>query len=193
MHNAMSSSCPPIRSNIRGTAALEFSLLAPVMFLLLIGVIELSMIMFATATMESATVNTARMGKTGYVAPNTTRQQEILNSVEVRTAGLLDPAKIAVTTKVYANLNQIGQPEPCINPPVAPCPGVPGVNFTDINGNGVWDADMGAAGLGNAGDIVVYTVSYPWALMTPVLKNFIGQNGIITLEARSVVKNEPYN
>lgn len=176
-----------------GTAALEFALIAPVVFLLLLGIIELSMVMLTTSVMESATVNTARLGKTGYVAANTTRQQEIINSVKNRTAGLLDPNKITITSQVYTNLAQVGKPEPCIKPPVAPCTGTPGVNFTDINGNGVWDADMGLAGLGNPGDIVVYTVSYPWEMMTPMLRNLMGTNGVITLQSRSVVKNEPYD
>jgi hypothetical protein len=64
------------------------------------------------------------------------------------------------------------------------------VNFVDVNGNGQWDDDMGKAGLGNPGDVVVYTVTYPWPIMTPLMKPIIGNS--ITLTARSVVRNEPY-
>ena len=66
-----------------------------------------------------------------------------------------------------------------------------GVNFQDINGNGVWDQDMGIAGLGNPGDVVVYTVSYPWQIMTPVVQGIIGNT--FNISARTVVRNEPYN
>jgi hypothetical protein len=75
-----------------------------------------------------------------------------------------------------------------INPP---CNGTPSVNFIDINGNGSWDADMGQAGLGNPGDVVVYTVSYPWPIVTPIISAIIGSTYTIT--TRTVVRNEPYD
>ena len=68
-----------------------------------------------------------------------------------------------------------------------------GESFTDINGNAQWDADMGSSGYGSAGDIVVYTVSYPWSLMTPIMSDLIGEsNGTFTITTHAVVKNEPY-
>src|SRR5882724_5197253 len=82
-----------------GTTAVEFAMLAPVFVMLIMGIIEFSMIMFTSAVMESATNTTARLGKTGFVAGGTTRQQEILNSVANRTTGLLDPAKIVIATE----------------------------------------------------------------------------------------------
>jgi hypothetical protein len=39
---------------------------------------------------------------------------------------------------------------------------------------------------------VVYTVSYPWAVSTPIISNIIGSNGIFTITTHAVVKNEPY-
>lgn len=174
-----------------GITALEFALIAPVFAMLVMGIIEFSLIMFTSAVVESATNTTSRLGKTGYVAEGTTRQQQIIDTVAARTAGLLDPANITITSEVYSNFSQVDQPEPCISPPTPPCGGTVGVNFTDINGNGVWDADMGQAGLGNPGDVVVYTVTYPWPIMTPVISAVIGST--FTITARTVVRNEPYN
>lgn len=173
-----------------GITALEFALIMPVFLLMVMGIIEFSSIMFTTAVMESATNITSRLGKTGYVAEGTTREQQIIDSVANRTAGLLDPQKITIESKAYTNFDKIGQPEPCLSPNVSPCPGTPGVNFVDINGNGTWDADMGKAGLGNAGDVVVYTVTYPWPVMTPLIGSIIGNTFNITV--RTVVRNEPY-
>ncbi len=51
---------------------------------------------------------------------------------------------------------------------------------------------MGATGAGDSDDVVVYTVSYPWRLFTPLIGSFFGNDGIVTLTARSVVKNEPF-
>lgn len=51
---------------------------------------------------------------------------------------------------------------------------------------------MGALGAGGSNDVVVYTVSYPWKLFTPFISSFFGNDGIVTLTARSVVKNEAF-
>jgi len=174
--------------NVEGVTALEFAFVAPVLLLLMMGIVEFSLIMFTMAVMESATNNTARTGKTGYVAAGLTRQQEIINTVTARTGAFLDPHKIAITTLVYSNFDKIGQPEPCIT--VRCSTGAANIDYQDINGNNQWDADMGAAGLGNAGDVVVYTVSYPWPIFTPIIRAFLGST--YTIKARAVVKNEPY-
>lgn len=174
-----------------GTTALEFAFIAPVFLLIISGVIEFSMIMLTTSTMESATNSTSRLGKTGYTPGATTRAQAIIDSVNNRTASLLDRNKINITSKVYSDFTKVGKPEPCINPVNPPCTGVAGVNYVDTNGNGSWDQDMGAVGLGNAGDVVVYTVTYPWPIMSPLMRPILGSTYNITV--RSVVRNEPFN
>lgn len=181
---------PLLLKDQSGIAALEFAMITPVFLLMVMGIIEFSSIMFTTAVMESATNITSRLGKTGYVAQGTTREQQIIDSVASRTSGLLDPNKIEIDSKAYTDFSKIGQPEPCLSPNVSPCPGAAGVNFIDINGNGSWDPDMGRAGLGNAGDVVVYTVTYPWPVMTPLIGTIIGNTFDITV--RTVVRNEPY-
>jgi len=178
----------PFLRNQSGATFIEFALLSPVLLTLVMGIIEFAMIMFTSSVMEGATNDTARLGKTGYVAGGTTREQEIINNVANRTAGLLDPAKISVTYLVYSNLNNVGQPEPCLTPTCGG--GAIGVDYIDVNGNGKWDPDMGAAGLGNPGDVVVYTVTYPWPIMTPIMQAIIGD--IFTVTARTIVRNEPY-
>lgn len=177
--------------NEEGVTAIEFALISPVFMLMILGIIEFSLIMFTAAVMEGATNNTSRLGKTGYVPDGITRQQAIINNVNSKTHGLLDSSHITLTTEVYSNFTDVGQPEPCISPVTAPCPGTVGVNFVDVNGNGTWDADMGAAGLGNPGDVVVYTVSYPWPIMTPMMRVILGPT--YTIRTRTVVRNEPYN
>jgi hypothetical protein len=186
---AATASCG-LRSCERGVTAVEFALIAPVLLLLLCGIIEFSMITFVSTTLESATSITSRLGKTGYAAAGKTRQEHIMDTINHQTAGLLDPAKITITTRVYSDFSKVGQPEPCISPVNPPCSGTAGVHYVDANGNGQWDSDMGAAGLGNGGDVVVYTVNYPWPVLTPMAGAVIGNTYNIT--ARTVVRNEPF-
>jgi hypothetical protein len=143
--------------------------------------------------MESATTITSRLGKTGYIAPGTSRQDTILAQVEEKTEGLINPDLLTVTSKYYSQFSQIGDPEPYTdtNSNGQYNAGEP---YTDINGNGQWDSDMGLAGYGGPGAVVVYTVSYPWPIMTPIMRGLIGNaQGNFMINATSVVKNEPYD
>lgn len=172
-----------------GVTALEFALIAPVLLLMLMGIIEFSMVMFVSSVLEGATNVSSRYGKTGYVAAGSTRQQQIIDQINSRTGGLLDPQLITVTTTVYPAFNSVSQPEPYTDSNHNGVYNV-GEPYTDVNGNSQWDSDMGAAGLGNANDVVVYTASYPWKIYTPLMTQFLGST--FTIASRTVVKNEPY-
>jgi hypothetical protein len=175
----------------QGIAALEFAFVVPVFALILMGIIEFSLIMFTSAVMESATNNTARLGKTGYTEADMTREELIINNIKERTTGLLNPNQITLHSEVYATFPEVGQPEPCISPASPPCSGAAGTHYVDVNGNGQWDADMAAAGHGAAGDVVVYTASYPWHIFTPGIALIVGNT--FTISSRTVVKNEPFD
>ncbi len=173
-----------------GVTSIEFAFIAPVVVLMMMGVIEFSMILFTTAVMESATSYTARLGKTGYTENGSSRSEQIVANIKSLTAGLLDPDSIEITAKVYDAFDDVGDPEPYVDANNN-LQYDEGETFSDINGNSEWDADMGSAGFGNANDVVVYTVSYPWAINTPIINTIIGD--IYNISVRTVVKNEPYN
>jgi len=175
----------------RGVTAIEFAVVAPVLSLLLLGIIEFALIMVVYNTMEGATAISSRLGKTGYVGSTLTRQQTILNAIIDRTGSLIDTSKLTVTSKFYKQYDQINDPEPFIDANGNSSYDA-GETYTDINGNAQWDSDMGSSGYGSAGDVVVYKVSYPWPLATPIMSNLIGLNGIYTITTHAVVKNEPY-
>lgn len=176
----------------KGVTAIEFAVVAPVLLLLVLGIIEFATIMVVYNTMEGATAASSRLGKTGYTGTGITRQQTILNAITDRAGSLLDSSKLSVTSKFYKQYDQINDPEPFIDTNGNGTHDS-GENFTDVNGNAQWDADMGASGYGSAGDVVVYTVSYPWQLMTPIISTIIGDSsGVFTITTHAVVKNEPF-
>ena len=53
------------RRNRRGSAAVEFALVAPLFFGLLFAIIELSMVFFASQVLETAVQDSARLIQTG--------------------------------------------------------------------------------------------------------------------------------
>jgi len=177
--------------DIRGITAVEFALIAPVFLLFVLGIIEFGLVQYASATLEGATMQSARMGKTGYTDDGISREDYIISVVEDRASGLLDPALLSIDTQTYGQFDHIHEPEPITNDVNGNGIYDAGDAYEDINGNAQWDADMGAAGLGGAGDIVVYTVTYEWPLMTPLISSVIGQDSI-PLSSSVVVRNEPW-
>jgi hypothetical protein len=164
----------------------------PVFLLLTFGIVEFGTIMLVANILENATSISSRLGKTGYTAGGQSREVTIRNSVIARAGNLIDPANLTISSKHYEQFDQIGEAEPWND---ANHNGIAEAGeYNDINGNGERDADMGLAGYGDADDIVVYTVSYPWSIMTPVMREVIGNaQGKFPLTAHAVVKNEPYD
>jgi TadE-like protein len=175
-----------------GGALIEFAFAAPLLVVSVAAVIEFGMIMFMNSLMEGAIREASRFGITGYAPSGVSREQEIANMILEGAVGLVKPADITISTLVYSNFSSIGQPEPFVD---GNGNGSfdPGETYNDINGNGQWDADMGASGVGGPGDVVVYTATVDWSLVTRLLDPVFGDTGKMTLKASTVVRNEPYN
>jgi Flp pilus assembly protein TadG len=147
----------------RGTTAVEMALIAPVFFMLIIGITETTMIETAQQLLENAAYNTSRLAKTGFVTNGQTQAQTVsqIMTQELQSFGtFIDMTHVTMTSTSYNSFNNIGS--------------------------------GGTTGMGNPEQIVVYTISYPWKLFTPMIGSLIGTNGAITLTSRIVVRNEPY-
>ena len=174
-----------------GASAVEFALIAPVLLLFTIGIVEVSMMMLTQNVMESATFSASRLGKTGYAKDNMSREQTIREELETMGSGLLEPDLLFIDKLSYNEFGDAGSPEPFVD---ANGNGTrdAGENYTDVNENGQYDEDMGSAGAGSGGEVVVYKVTYKWHITTPLMSALIGENGVFNLVARAVVKNEPF-
>lgn len=180
-----------VRKDVNGVTAVEFALIAPVLLLLIFGIVEVSLIMFAGHILETAAFSAARVGKTGYAESGKSREQTILDALTRKISALLDPTRLSITSRAYDDFSSVSDHEPFVD---VNDNGVrdEGENYTDQNGNGQYDQDSGSDGPGSAGEVTVYTISYPWPLFTPMMAELIGTNGVVILSARAVVKNESY-
>lgn len=175
-----------------GVSAVEFGLGAPVLFLVLVAVSEIGAILFASAALEGAAREATREIITGYAPAGVSRSDHILQVAKDRMFNLAAPGTEDISSKVYGDFSDIGEPEPYSDTndngeyDIGEC-------FVDINGNVQWDADMAIAGLGGSGDVVVYTLTFQRSLMTELFARAVGLDGNITLTASTAVKNEPYN
>lgn len=172
-----------------GVAALEFSLVAMPLLILVVGTVELAVSAFIGSTLESAVLEASRYGITGGTVDGVPRAERVRNMIAQKTLGLINMDDVEMETLVYQSFDQIGQPEPFTdsNNDGNYNAGEP---YTDVNGNGQWDADMGAVGLGGPGDIVIYNISYEWGIVTPFMRNIVGP--VLAQSASIAVRNEPF-
>ncbi len=174
----------------RGSTAVEFAMIAPVFFLIVVATFELSLYLFLSGSVQSAVMMASRYGATGQQAGLLDRQQRIVDIVEDRTWGFVTIKPEDVDTLVYESFADIGQGEPFddINGNGTFDSGTE--TFTDVNGNGTWDSDMGAAGLGGPGDIVLYKISFSTDVITNLVRPIFGDT--FHYIASVAVRNEPF-
>ena len=182
--------------NNDGAAALEFALVLPPLCLILVGMFEMSMLMFAQASMEGALREAARFGMTGSVSDPADRQDQILAIIDQNTFNMLEDPTISFL--IYPSFGDVGEAEPYTENSIPPNStydaGIDGfTSAQDINGNGVWDDDQGEAGLGASEQIVQYTVEYDWHVITPFMAPVFGNDGKVHLKASIVLRNEPWD
>ncbi|TDR80240.1 TadE/TadG family type IV pilus assembly protein [Paludibacterium purpuratum] len=144
--------------NQRGVAALEFALIFPFLLVVTVGAIDVALETFMDAALDRGASAASRIGVTVVVPAGVDRDQAIYNAIWGTVGQFLQsPSQLTVSTMTYPNYSSIGQPEPCGDDSYAKTGTCTGP-FTDINGNGHWDRDMGASGAGGYGAIVRYQV-----------------------------------
>lgn len=172
----------------RGVSSIEFAILGPLTITLLIGLLELGMVFLVSGSLENAVLASSRFGITGNTPEGVTREDIIRDLIDENTFGLVDQGEVQIDTIVYDNFSDIGKPEPFAD---ANGDGQwnDGESFTDVNGNGQYDTDVGLAGLGGAGDIVLYRISYRISTLTALFDPFFRT---IDHSAAVAVRNEPF-
>ncbi|WP_417459954.1 TadE/TadG family type IV pilus assembly protein [Kordiimonas sp.] len=171
-----------------GAAAVEAALGLPLLLAMIVGVLEVTNIYFVAASLENSVLRASRFGITGSIDEGSTREEQVREIIAEQTFGRVDMDAVQIETLVYEQFGDIGEPEPYTDQNESGSYEF-GEPFTDVNGNGQWDDDMATAGLGEAGDIVLYRVSYAAPSMTGLFDWATRQ---VNLSATVAVRNEPY-
>jgi len=171
------------RRNRRGSAAVEFALIAPLFFGLLFAIIEVSMIFFAGQVLETVTQDSARavmtgQAQTGQVTGCSTpcTQAQFKSYVCSQISTLFDCTNgIYIDVRSYSQFSSVN-----VTPPI------------DSSGN--FQTTTMQYSLGNAGDIVVVRLFYQWpTFVTGLGFNMANlNNGKRLLTATAAFKNEPF-
>lgn len=172
----------------RAVAAVEFALVGPLFFLVLLGSMDFGLQMYARQVLQGAVSNA---GRAATLEGNAGDQSALDDMVRDRVQAIFSEAELTFTRRAYESYDEIGDPEPFTDKnnngkyDSGEC-------FEDLNGNRSWDADRGSAGNGGAEDVVLYTVEMDFDRLLPVWK-MLGQDQHQKLTATTVLRNQPYN
>jgi Flp pilus assembly protein TadG len=175
------------RRNRRGSAAVEFALVAPMFFALLFAIIETALMFFASQVLETITQDGARMISTGQA------QTGQVSSCAVAGAGT--PCTQA-SFKTYI-CSQIPALFSCTNlyVDVESYPAFSSINLSSqIDASNNFISNNMQYNPGGSGDIVVIRLFYPWQLFVTGLGFNISNlsSNQRLLVATAAFKNEPY-
>lgn len=177
-----------LRRNRAGVTVIEFALLAPVLLVMLMGLLDLAYNMYTTQMLQGA-IQTAARKSTLEGAPSNSAAIDGVVTTAVRSVA--PNSTLDFSRKAYSNFAEVGRPEDfedlntngtCDN----------GELYEDANGNGTWDQNTGTAGFGGARDAVLYTVTVTYERPFPVFAFIPGQTSTYTLRTDTVLRNQPY-
>jgi Flp pilus assembly protein TadG len=161
--------------NRRGSAAVEFALIAPIFFGLLFAIIETALMFFAGQVLETAMQDSARMILTGQAQSASYDQARFKTDVCSRITALFDCANgIYVDVQSFPAFASVTIADP-----------------VDASKNFVNNMQYNPGG---AGDIVVVRAFYQWPMFVTGLgyniSNLSGNKRL--LSATAAFRNEPY-
>ena len=184
---------PNLACDQRGIAAIEFAIIAPVMMMMLMGVMEYGYVAFARSSLEHATLSAARSAVASHCEE--TRESNMIAQIDRGMSSVIayDDEPTEIEYRAYSEkFGDVGNPEPFDD---ANSDGVytEGETYQDVNGNGQWDADMGKSGsVGEAGQVVSYRARFKVrSLFPPIARQFNDDRPFYQLDASTVVRNEP--
>ncbi len=181
----------------RGVTAVEFGIVAPVMFLMLMGLGDLLYQVYAKEILAGAIQKAGRdsaiqggaqqasvidgkvLTMIDKIMVNPTPSCAATPAASTYCSKRLSYATFAVVGPerfVDANANNVRDPGEC---------------YDDVNGNVQWDAEPGAAGQGGANDVTLYSMAITYPRLFPMAR-LMGWSANQTITAQTLIKNQPY-
>ena len=163
------------RHHCRGSAAVEFALVAPIFFALLFAIIEVALMFFASQVLETVTQASARYILTGQAQSGGLTQAQFKTYVCSQIPALFTCANVQVNVQSYPSFGAIN-------------------NSTVYDGSGNYIGGTNYCP-GNAGDIVFVSLSYQWPLFVTGLGFNMSNAGTTSkwLSATAAFQNEPFS
>ncbi len=171
----------------RGSAAIEFAMIAPVFFLFLFGVIETGVIYFAQSTLTNAVEDAARAVRTGQLK-GTLTADEMRTAVCNEFASSQDGTRLGLMSwQTCMNTLQVD---------MRVFDGFSGASYPNvITADGNLDVNNMTVQATDACKVVLFRAYYPWHILTPFLAPLMSNmpSGTdVLLGAAQAFRTEPY-
>ncbi|RJF91347.1 TadE family protein [Sphingomonas cavernae] len=179
---------PALTRNTDGATVVEFAIVAPIMLMLMLGMMELGYQAYAQSVLQGAT-NKAARDLTLEDAP--TKKAVIEGKIASMLQTISNRATVTTTSESFSSFTKVNTYE----------------DFKDLDGDKQFDADTecfldvnnsktwnkrGKSGLGGADDIVVFTATATYPRLFPVM-GMLGWSNTGTSVARTTLRNQPYS
>lgn len=173
-----------------GATIVEFAIVAPVLLALIFGVFDFGHGLYMRSALQGAAQEAGRnAGLEGGPSAQADIDASVRASIKAVMPFIADE-DITIERTNYETFSDVGVPEDFDDNndnkvhDADEC-------FTDRNGNGMWDPDVGADGLGGADDVVYYQVTVAYDRIFP-LWSMIGLPQRDTAKATTVMRNQPF-
>ena len=182
--------CRRLRTDAnKGSAAVEFAMIAPIFFVLLMGTMEAGIIFFAQSTLQNAVNDTARLVRTGQTACYT---KDAGNNCVPMTAADFQ-TQLCSEVSVLLQGCTTGSLQFDVN--AYPAGFKNASNASPLDPTNKTLPTLNAFNVGNACDVVLVRAFYKWPVLVPGLDYFLvnmADNNHL-LATAAAFRNEPFN
>ncbi len=179
-----------LRHNQRGSTLIEFAMVAPVLMVVVMGLLDMTYRLYAKAMLEGAVQKAARDStlESGATASANSVIDNVVKTAFKTVNGTVTDSDFTFTRRNFSDFTNSDKLEPSTGPG-GQC--ATGFTYVDVNDSNSWD-DGAIAGQGGANDAVLYTAQVSYKSLFPVHSLF-GASPIQTIRATTVMRNQPYN
>jgi Flp pilus assembly protein TadG len=176
--------CRRARSDVRGSAAVEFAFVAPVFFALLLGIIEAGLVFFAQFTLQNAVNDAARQIRTGQMQGNSSNSKDAFRTLICNgiTPLMQCSTSLQIDVESFSNYGGVNYPDPT----------------KTQNGTTTLNAGLNNYDVGTACSVVLVRAFYTWPVWAPGLAWFLNNitdangNKAHLISSAAAFRNEPY-
>ena len=164
----------------KGSAAIEFAMIMPVFFVLLMGIFEAGMLFFAQFTLQNAVQDAGRMVRTGQAQTAGMTQAQFKTVICNEISALMSCSKLQVDVENFSGYSAVNYQNP-------------------LKSDGTLNTALNNYNIGTACNVVLVRGFYTWPVWGPGLVWFLTNmtdgsgNKAHLLAAAAAFRNEPFN
>ncbi len=160
-----------------GSVAIEFAMIAPVMFVLIIGLIEVGVVFIGQFMLQDAINEAARQIRTGQIASLGTTKSQFRQNICDKVGVILScDSNLLIDVESFSSFST--------------------ASFTNpLKADKTLNTSLNNYSAGDVCNVVLVRGFYTWNVVTPLLSTFLVNmaNGKHLISAAAAFRNEPYN